>query len=153
MWGGLPIPNRLKRGMVLLGVRKFPVGVTAAIPDGSGRLLMFRHTYRGRYPWGLPSGWLEPGEQPGAAVVREIYEETRLEISEPQFLLVHSAGDAHHLDLVYSARLTGGEFHPSPEVSGMAWFGPDELPELMASQQHMIGEIYRALGDLHSRRE
>lgn len=145
LWGGLPLPNRVKRGMVLLGVRKFPVGVTAAIPDGDGRLLMFRHTYRGRYPWGLPSGWLERGEQPEAAIVREIFEETRLKVTEPRLLLVHSLAEAPHMDLVYQARLAGGQFQPSPEVVGMAWFGPDELPEMMSSQYDMIRAIWNAL--------
>lgn len=147
LWGGLPIPGGLRRRVVLLGVRQFPVGVTAVILDDEDRLLMFRHTYRGRYPWGLPSGWLEPGEQPGAAIAREIHEETRLEIAEPALLLVRSAPDAHHLDLVYRATLVGGEFRPSSEVTGMRWFGRDRLPKMMASQFDLIGRIYRALDE------
>lgn len=146
VWGSLPLPNRLRRAIVLLGVRQFPVGVTAAIPDENGRLLMFRHTYRGRYPWGLPSGWLERGEQPEAAIAREVYEETRLHIANPSLLLVHSLPEAPHLDLVYQARLNGGEFRASAEVTAMAWFGPDELPEMMASQYDMIRAIFTALG-------
>ena len=145
LWGGLPIPKFLRRWMVLSTVRKFPVGVTAAILDDEDRLLMFRHTYRGRYPWGLPSGWLEPGEQPEAAIVREVYEETRLVAGAPCLLLVRSAEDAHHLDLVYRATLEGGQFHPSPEVTGMRWFGRDALPEMMASQYDMILEIFKLL--------
>ena len=149
LWGGLPIPRLLRWWMVLAGVRKFPVGVIAAITDDDGRLLMFRHTYRGRYPWGLPSGWLEPRERPEIAVVREIREETGLEASGVRLLLVRSAEDARRIDLVYRADLNRGRFRASPEVTAMRWFGRDELPVMMPSQYDMILDIFNLLGEEH----
>ena len=132
LWGRLPIPKKLRWWMVLLGVAKFPVGVAAAIVDDAGRILMFKHTYRGRYPWGIPTGWLDPGEQPDAAIAREIREETGLEVDNVQPLLADSAQDARRIDLVFTAVLTSGEFRPSAEVVDMGWFGMDELPEMIA---------------------
>jgi ADP-ribose pyrophosphatase YjhB (NUDIX family) len=145
LWGGLPIPRFLRWWIVLAAARKFPVGVIAAVVDDDGRLLLFRHTYRGRYPWGLPSGWLEPGEQPESGIVREIREETGLEACDPSLLLVRSAEDARRLDLVYTAKLNGGTFRASSEVTGLHWFDRGELPEMMPSQYDMIQEIFRAV--------
>jgi ADP-ribose pyrophosphatase YjhB (NUDIX family) len=142
-WGRLPIPKKLRRRMVLLAVRKFPVAVTAAILDDSGRILLFKHTYRGRYPWGMPTGWLEPGEQPDAAIAREIREETGMDVAGVQVLRVDSAADVDHIEIVFRARLSGGSFRPSAEVSEMAWYTLDELPEMMVAQSTLIQQIYR----------
>ncbi len=40
------------------------------------KILLLKHTYRDKYPWGIPSGWLKRGEQPMEALQREIKEET-----------------------------------------------------------------------------
>ena len=42
--------------------------------DGTGRVLLVRHRNHGR--WLQPGGGIEPGEDPAAAAVREIREET-----------------------------------------------------------------------------
>ncbi len=53
----------------------------ALIVDGSQRLLLFRGEIPGRAPWWFaPGGALDPGEAYEAALVREIREETGLEV-------------------------------------------------------------------------
>jgi 8-oxo-dGTP diphosphatase len=42
------------------------------------RILMVRHVHDGRDYWTLPGGGIEPGEQPAAAAIRELEEETHL---------------------------------------------------------------------------
>lgn len=60
---------------------KVHVGV-AAIVDHDERLLMIRRGGTGEYAsdghgtWSVPGGWLEFGESPKEAAVREVYEET-----------------------------------------------------------------------------
>ncbi|WP_345628364.1 NUDIX hydrolase [Rugosimonospora acidiphila] len=49
------------------------VAAGALILDGAGRILLLRPTYK-RY-WDIPGGYVEPGESPYAACVREIGEE------------------------------------------------------------------------------
>ncbi|MEU5950370.1 NUDIX domain-containing protein [Micromonospora sp. NPDC047465] len=52
----------------------------AVVVDDSGRVLLGRRVDTGR--WSLPAGAIDPGEQPADAVVREVYEETGVNITE-----------------------------------------------------------------------
>jgi 8-oxo-dGTP diphosphatase len=56
--------------------------VGAVIRDDAGRLLMIvRGHDPGRGLWSIPGGRIEPGETPEQAVVREVREETGLDVS------------------------------------------------------------------------
>jgi len=52
--------------------------VAAIVRDGEGRILLQRRSDDGR--WNLPAGAIDPGESPDEAVVREVREETGLEV-------------------------------------------------------------------------
>jgi 8-oxo-dGTP pyrophosphatase MutT (NUDIX family) len=52
--------------------------VAIAARDARGRVLLIRHAGVGR--WVLPGGTIEPGEVPATAAVREMREETGLEV-------------------------------------------------------------------------
>lgn len=51
-------------------------GVVYRIQDGTPRFLLIRDSYRN---WGFPKGHLENNEQPAAAAMREVREETGLD--------------------------------------------------------------------------
>jgi ADP-ribose pyrophosphatase YjhB (NUDIX family) len=72
------LPSPLKRMIVRMHEARFLVGILGVVTDAQGRVLLFRHTYRPFAPWGLPSGLLKPDESPGAAIIREVREETGL---------------------------------------------------------------------------
>jgi 8-oxo-dGTP diphosphatase len=107
---------------------KFLVGSMAVVLDDAERVLLFRHTYRDAYPWGLPGGWLKAGEAPGDAIEREVCEESGYRIRALHPLVIGGDSDLRRLDLIYLCDLTGGEFRPSPEVSDAGFFAPGELP-------------------------
>jgi len=89
--------------------------------------------------WGSPGGFCELGERPEETVVREVREETGLDVEITAYLGTWvdvyaddpTEPDAGVINVAYfTAVLSAGE--PGPvdpaEVSEIAWFGWDELP-------------------------
>ncbi|MFL6130431.1 MAG: DUF2087 domain-containing protein [Mycobacteriales bacterium] len=123
--------------------RRQRVAAYGLVHDRDGRVLLThlcRSKYRGR--WTLPGGGLDFGERPRDAVVREIREETGLDVRAEELLdadaeLVRYAGDGgeqvetHPIRLLYRVRVVGGTLGVL-EVDGStddaAWWRPGELP-------------------------
>jgi len=113
-------------------------GASAVVRDDAGRILLLRRGDDGR--WSLPAGMIEPGEEAAAAVVREIFEETgiRAEVQRLAGVALHATrypnGDrCEYLSVWFRCRAVGGEPRPDGDESlEVAWFAPDELPELDA---------------------
>jgi 8-oxo-dGTP diphosphatase len=139
LWSWLPV--WAKRLVLWVCNAHFIVGTVAIVQDGKGRVLAARHTYRARTPWALPGGWVRRGEDPARAVVREIREETALdvEVTAPVTVQMESA---MHLTVIYSARLTGGTFRPSAEVSEVAFLEPGEWPEGMRGDHRAVIDAF-----------
>jgi 8-oxo-dGTP diphosphatase len=65
-----------------------------------------RRTPQGGYQWQLPGGWIEAGESPRQAACREVFEETGLQLLQPQFVGVTSnvfAAQRHSISLYFEA--------------------------------------------------
>jgi 8-oxo-dGTP diphosphatase len=127
LWGVLPLPNRIRWWVLWVVNQKFLIGVSAVVVNEQGNILLFKHTYRGNNPWGLPGGWLMDREEPAQAVEREILEESGLCVRALAPLQASCLGRYPQLDLIYLGRLEGGEFCPSEEVSEYAFFTPEEF--------------------------
>lgn len=56
----------------------FSIGAAGVFLNASGHVLVQRHVYRHKYPWGLPSGFLKTGETPEEGALRELHEEVGL---------------------------------------------------------------------------
>ncbi len=125
------LPGWLQGRIEWLLLPKFMVGAMAVVLDDQGRVLLFRHTYRDEYPWGLPGGWIKSGEDPTDAVEREIREESGYRIKALHPLVIGGDRALRRLDLIFLCDLAGGDFRPSAEVSDAAFFGPEELPGLV----------------------
>ena len=84
--------------------------------------------------WDVPGGFLDEGEHPEAAVRRELQEETGLTVEVDAFIGVYldgygsGPGAACVLNLVYAARVVGGEPTPDDDVSELRWFALEEVP-------------------------
>ncbi len=125
------LPGRLQGRIEWLLLPKFMVGAMAVVLDDRGRVLLFKHTYRGTYPWGLPGGWIKPGEDPTDAVEREIHEESGYQIRALHPLVIGGDRALRRLDLIFLCDMAGGDFRPSPEVSEAAFISLEELPGLV----------------------
>lgn len=114
------------------------VAVGAVIRDDAGRVLLVRHVperngfWQGR--WICPGGRLETGESLTEGVLREVSEETGLQIELQEQLppferIVQSNGCTalHVIYIDFLARLVGGNFHADSDVGEGIWVSPEEL--------------------------
>jgi 8-oxo-dGTP diphosphatase len=108
--------------------------VGAIVKDGKGRLLLIK---RGHEPsaglWSLPGGRIEPGETDAEALVREMREETGLEVEAGPLIgaVRRPAQDDDALDIRdYAATVTGGMLCPGDDAADARWVDVVELSSL-----------------------
>jgi 8-oxo-dGTP pyrophosphatase MutT (NUDIX family) len=78
----MPIPEFVLALRAKIGNDPLPLpGVIAVVLDEHGRILLVRRS--DTHDWALTTGCLEPGEQPVAGAVREVYEETAASAALP----------------------------------------------------------------------
>ncbi|MBR7833845.1 NUDIX domain-containing protein [Actinospica durhamensis] len=142
----MPIPEfiltlREKIGQDLLWLP----GVTGLVLDEAGRILLVRRA--DNLQWALVTGCLEPGEQPGAGIVREILEETGVVAQIERVIAVestprmrHANGDqAVYMDVAFLCRAVSGEARVNDDESvDVGWFAPEDLPALPARQEGCV---------------
>jgi ADP-ribose pyrophosphatase YjhB (NUDIX family) len=120
----------------------FQVFAAAVIFDQEQRIFLVKSTYQRFHPWGMPGGSLEYGELPEQAVIREVWEETGLNVFIEKLLLVYSwLPDC--VGLYYLCRIISGTFHPTDEVSEFAYFSLDQLPDVRSFDREMIKRLHQ----------
>ncbi len=126
----------------LTGPRKLILNATDALIVREGKILFQRRADNGK--WGLIGGLLELNETYEEAAIREIREETGLEVKLESFLgifhnhdMVWPNGDrAHVISACYTASIVRGEPRIDEESFELRFFGKDEIPPLFA-QDHI----------------
>ncbi|MFD3441940.1 NUDIX domain-containing protein [Streptomyces sp. NPDC058685] len=113
-------------------------GVSAIVFDDAGRVLLGRRADNGR--WSVIGGIPEPGEEPAATAVREVYEETAVRCVAERVVLVQALpepvtypnGDrCQFMDITFRCRAVGGVACVNDDESlEVGWFTVDALPEL-----------------------
>jgi 8-oxo-dGTP diphosphatase len=102
--------------------------------EHEGKVLLVRRRLNPRKgTWSFPAGFVDFGEEPAEAAVRECREETGLQV-EIAGLLDVIAGREHErgadIVILYHAWLAGGEPQAADDVDRVAFFAPDQLPPL-----------------------
>ena len=138
-------PKALRRWTVRLAHPRFAVTAGAVVTDSRGRVLLLKHRFRPGAAWGMPGGFLERGEQPDAALRRELREEIGLEVGQLKLFTVRSFKKLKQVEIVFMARAVGETDELSFEIQKVAWFLPGEFPEGLPKDQSEL--IKRALVD------
>ena len=106
-----------------------PVIAVGAVVVHDGKLLMIRRgNDPGRGLWSIPGGRVERGEYLSQALVREVKEETNLDIEVKELLgILEVPADPHYVILDHVASLVGGETKPGDDVDAVEWVPFDEI--------------------------
>ena len=115
----------------------------AVIRDGEGRLLLVR---RGRPPsaglWSVPGGRVEVGETPAQAAVREVREETGLDVNIGELLATVEIGD--YLVHDFAADVVGGLLRAGDDAIDVRWCSFDEAA-LLPLTPGLLDQVRRML--------
>lgn len=118
---------------------KFMIGVTGVVRDSDGNVLLLRHRLwpEGRQ-WGLPTGYANKGERFEDTIVREVSEETGLEVQVGRLAHIKS-GYQLRVEIAYEALVTGGTLNvDSMEILEARWFTPFNLPDGIQESHRLL---------------
>ncbi len=111
----------------------FTIGVSGIIRDNENRVLLCR---RNDYDlWNLPGGGVESGETPWAGVIREVKEETGLDVEIIRLTGVYSKPHKDKIVLAFECRVIGGEITLNDESREIKYFALSELPKNTSPKQ------------------
>ncbi|MFF9237224.1 NUDIX domain-containing protein [Streptomyces sp. NPDC014801] len=128
--------------------------VTAVVRDDSGRLLLIHKTDNDL--WALPGGGHDIGERIGDTVVREVLEETGIQVevvsivglyTDPEHVLAYDDGEVRQqFSICFRARPVAGSLRTSSESKEVRWVDPADLdgldihPSMMLRIRHGLDE-------------
>jgi len=120
------------------------------VTKGDRVLLLRRTNVHGSDTWATPGGHLDFGESPEQCAIREVKEETGVEIGEVEFRAVTNdffeAEGKHYLTLWFEAEHKSGEAGVAApeEMSEVGWFGWGKLPSplFLPLQNLLDGKCY-----------
>ena len=115
------------------------VGAGALIERDKCLLLLQRTTEPFRLHWNLPAGYVEVDETPAQAAVREVREETGLQVEVVALENVYSYTDdprGNGVFIVYRCRVIGGALSESPEGINLTYVARDQIPDKLAGGGH-----------------
>lgn len=129
------------------------VAVGAAVGNDDGDLLLIQRSDSG--VWLYPTGWCDVGYSAAEVVVKEVREETGIEVEPVRLIAVL---DGLRLgftriplySLVFHCRAVGGKLEPHPlECRDVGWFSPDALPSPLVGLERWGDPVFAAIRGEH----
>ena len=119
---------------------RFTVSAAGVITNEKGEVLLLNHVLRPVSGWGIPGGFLNFGEQPEAAFLREIREETGLDLRD--VTLYRSRTLKRHIEIIFLAKAVGEPTVKSGEIIELGWFTAQNMPpEMSLDQQFLVRKV------------
>ncbi len=134
---------------------KIGVGSAAALFDSTGKkILLTRRSDNGL--WCLPAGGMDPGEDLAETCIREVKEETGLDVkikrligiySSPDVIIWYDTGSGDKVQIVshlFEVELVGGELTTSFETTEFGCFSQSEIEnlDLMENQRNRVADAF-----------
>ena len=108
---------------------------SAVVADDAGRILLIRRSDNGL--WTIPGGAMEPGEAIAACCLREVREESGIDVditrligiySNPRHVVEYADGEVHQqFSVCFACRPVAGQLSTSDESSEVGYFTLGEL--------------------------
>ncbi|MBN2601318.1 MAG: NUDIX hydrolase [Candidatus Marinimicrobia bacterium] len=122
--------------------------VAVVLIDPDRRILLVRRSAEpGIGEWCLPGGFIEMGETPSQAAVRELQEEIGIEIEPPQLLNIGSHLNGYYGDVLiigFSANInSASELVPGDDVSEAVFFPLNDRPQMIFRVHEEFVELWR----------
>jgi len=125
------------------------VAVGALVANDDGELLLIQRADSG--VWLYPTGWCDIGYSPSEVVVKEVEEETGIQVEVERLVAVvdglrHGWSRVPFYSLVFHARMVGGELCGHElECSDLGFFSQDALPSPLATEGAWAEQAFAAI--------
>lgn len=107
--------------------------------------------------WALPGGWVDVLESVGSNTIKEVKEETGLDVRNQKIIAIQDRNQHNTPSYAYGickvfvlCELIGGEFKENTETTEIKYFSLDEIPQNLANEKTSMEQIemcFRALND------
>lgn len=142
------IPDKIReRFLIEMGQITPKVGADAAIFDEDGRILLMERVDGSG--WCLPCGWVEAGESPCDAAIREVKEETGLEVKIVRLVGVFTRlpnvynGPHTMIAVVHLCKIVGGALTLSHEGTALKYWKIDDMDNWHATHETYARAAYQ----------
>ncbi|MGD6776744.1 MULTISPECIES: NUDIX domain-containing protein [Bacillaceae] len=136
----MPISNYYRKLREKVGSDLLLLPSVAAVIKNEKLEILFQYPRNSDY-WSLPAGAIEPGESPAEAVVREVWEETGLEVEPTSVIGVFGGKEFRHTYAngdqvvyqvtVYECKIVRGTLDAvDGESEILKYFKEDNIPKL-----------------------